>query len=43
MNPPIIDALRQQRNDALDALANALAEITLLRAELEKLKKEEKQ
>jgi hypothetical protein len=38
MNPPIIDVLRQQRNDALDALANAVVEITVLRAEIEALK-----
>jgi hypothetical protein len=40
MNPPIIDVLRNQRNDALDALANAVAEIATLRIELEKMKQE---
>lgn len=34
MNPPIIDALRRQRNDALDIAANLEAHATELQAAL---------
>lgn len=35
MNPPIINALRQQRNDAMDAAANHAAEAENLRQSTE--------